>query len=193
MFNQKVTILPVFLAVVLLYLILGECLAFKFLFAAVAAFLVYINYMPAINPACRNDDCIISPVYATVSDITYNNKKVTITLEKDIFQSALVTMPLNSYVEVSNISGAVLGDGDLAQTLNQKIIYTNKDGSFSMQIVPKYCGAQNYVKEDRHYIGDIIARSLVATVTITLEDADVKVAIGDKVKAKTTVLAYRYE
>ena len=193
MFNQKVTILPVFLAVVLLYLILGECLLFKLLFAAVAAFLVYINYMPAINPVCRNDDCIVSPVYATVSDITYHDKKVTITLEKDIFQTALVTMPLNSYVEVTEISGAVLGDTNLATRLNQKIIYTNKDETFSMQILPRYCSVQNYIKEDRHYIGDIIARAVVATVKITLEDVDVKVAIGDKVKAKTTVLAYRYE
>lgn len=193
MFNQRVTFLPIFLAFVLIYLILGDCLVLKVGLSAVALFLVYLNYIPATPAVSRSASSVVAPVYGQVSAIEYDEDSVKIEIEKTIYQSAIVTMPISAYVDVKTVDGAVVADEKLSQMVNQKVSYSTKDGFFSMRVIPHYFAADNYIDSDRYYIGDVIGRVFSAKIEIELSGVDVKVGVGDKIEAKSTVLAYKHE
>jgi len=190
MFNTRVTILPIFLALVLIYLVVGDCTLLKLLLAGISGFLAYINFLPAKEAACRSNDCIVSPVNAKVTDIVYRDDKIYLTLSTKLYDRAIVTMPKNDYVEVSIQSGAVLESKlPLAKKLNQKIVYAMKD--CTMTLLPQYFEASNYAKNDRYYIGDMIGRLFCGEVIFELQNYELKVALGDTLQCKNSVIAYR--
>jgi hypothetical protein len=190
MFNTRVTILPIFLALVLIYLVVGDCTLLKLLLAGISGFLIYINFLPAKEAACRSNDCIVSPVNGKVTDIVYQDDKVYVTIFTKLYDKAIVTMPKNDYVHIASINGAVL-DCKLptAKKLNQKIVYTMSD--CTMTLLPQYFEASNYAKNDRYYIGDMIGRLFCGEVVFELQNYDVKIALGDTLQCKNSVIAYR--
>lgn len=190
MFNTKVTVLPIFLALALIYVILGSCVILKLFIAGIALFFIYINYISAKQAVCRKDDCIVSPVDGVVSNIEYEGDDALITLSTKLYHSAIITMPKNDYVEVTAIDGVTLDlKSKLSQPLNQKIIYKFSDAS--MSITPQYFQADNYIQSDRYYIGDVIGRLFCGEIKLKLQGYDLKVALGDKIGAKSTLLAYK--
>jgi len=190
MFNTKVTILPIFLALVLIYVILGSCVLLKLFITAIALFLIYINYISAKQAVCRKDNCFVSPIDGVVSSIEYEGDTATLTLITKLYHSAIVTMPKNDYVQVSHTDGVTLDlKSKLSQPLNQKITYSFSDAT--MTFTPQYFKADNYIESDRYYIGDVIGRLLCGEIKLQLQGYDIKVALGDKIGAKSTVIAYK--
>jgi len=190
MFNTKVTILPIFLALALIYVILGSSIIFKLLIVAISLFLIYINYISAKQAVCRKDDCFVSPIDGVVSSIEYEGDTATLTLMTKLYHSAIVTMPKNDYVQVSITDGVTLDlKSKLSKPLNQKINYNFSDAT--MTFTPQYFKADNYIESDRYYIGDVIGRLFCGEIKLKLQGYDVKVALGDKIGAKSTVIAYK--
>ena len=192
MFNSRVSILPIFLALVLIYLIIGDCLLLKLLLSGVGLFLLYINFLPSAEASCRTDDCFVSPIDGVIKSVDYEDDKATIVISTKLFNPALLTMPKNGYVEVKKTQGMHLGlQSKLAKKLNQSIEFNFEN--CSMKVIPQYFDAQSYIESDRYFIGDVIGRVFCGEISITLNGYDVKVVAGDKVKTKNSVLAYKNE
>lgn len=192
MFNSRVSILPIFLALVLIYLIIGDCLLLKLLLSGIGLFLLYINFLPSKESSCRRDDCFVSPIDGEIKSVDYNNDTATIVIATKLYNPALLTMPKNGYVQIKKSQGMHLGlQSKLAKKLNQYVEFQFEDGS--MHITSEYLPIDCYVESDRYFIGDVIGRVFCGEISITLDGYDVKVVAGDKVKTKTQVLAYKNE
>jgi hypothetical protein len=190
MFNFNARMTQVVLILILVYLVFGDCTLLKLLALALGGFLVYKNYIPAKNPTCRSNDCIVAPLDAVVSDLYYEGDDAVIELEPKWYMPSVVFMPQNGPLQIKKWDGAVLGSQDpLAEKLNGGVVFAGNNAR--LQLHPSYVAAKAYASSgDSYFTGDIIGRLLLGRATLRISGASAKVGRGDVIKAKETLVAY---
>ncbi|MGM0533333.1 MAG: hypothetical protein ACQERK_02415 [Campylobacterota bacterium] len=190
MLNTKARITQLVLALILLYLVFGDCLLFKLIAVAAGALLIYKNYVKTKNPRCRQNDCVLAPVDGVITQIEYEGDDAIIDIEPKWYMPSTVYMPQNGTLEVTDTDGAVLDHSKaLAAKLNARIVYAMNN--VTMQLLPSYFMAQNYARgNDSYFVGDIIGRLMYGKVRMRISGAALKVGSADEVKAKETLIAY---